>query len=234
MDDIEKRKRKLLKLPSIENWARNNRPRFDDTFFALSNFDRNPPRFGLAVVKGLCASMAKGELSLNDALDKSDEIKHDAVRASAQQVLPAFSRYLFRRPVEGLGAFDGFSLSYPIGPRPGGGTLAIPVAPTFVGLRGGALVPIFIIPWANFALDGFQKQLISSVLKDALLSHQDFIGCDGEVLAFPKNDGESTRYERSWNITSYASMDREDLNRQFGIFGRALFKVIEEMETQSG
>lgn len=229
MSKLEHRKRKLLNLPSIENWARNNRPRFDDTLFALANFDRNPPQFGLREVKTLCASLARGKLTLPETMEKVEVIKHPTVRSSGRQVLPAFANYLRRSPIEGLDAFNGFRITYPIGPRPGGGTLSIPIVPTFVGLRNEQLVPIFVIPWANLSFDDFQKTLMSSILKDAMLSHQEFLGCDGEILAFPKIEGEEVRYECSWNIRSYATMDREDLNRQFSIFGRALFRVIEEM-----
>lgn len=230
MDDIEKRKRKLLTLPSVENWVRNNRRRFDDTLFALANFDRNPPQFGLQSVKLLCASLAKEQLTLSEAMEKLETIKHPAVRASARQVLPVFADYLRRKPIEGLGVFDGFKLTYPIGPRPGGGTLSIPISPTFVGIRNEALVPVFVIPWASLSLDDFQKVLMSSVLRDCLLSHQQFIGCDGEIVAFPKIEGEEIRYERSWCIREYAAMDREDLNVQFSVFGRALFQIIDDIE----
>jgi hypothetical protein len=233
MTELEKRKRRLLNLPGVENWTRNNRPRFDDTLFALANFDRNPPQFGLGEVRSLCARLAQGRISFPEAIEKAEAIRHATVRASARQVLPPFARYLEQTSLEGLEAFDGFRITYPIGPRPGGGTLAIPITPTFVGLRRGSLVPIFVIPWAKLSFDDFQKKLMSSILKDALLSHQEFIGSDCEILAFPKieNDGgpENVRYECSWGVRSYATMDREDLNHQFSVFGRALSKVIEEM-----
>lgn len=230
MNELERRKRKLLTLPSVENWARNNRPRFDDTFFALSNFDRNPPKFGLRDVRALCALLARGKLHYPEVAERIEAIKHPTVRASARQVLPAFANYMRSKSIEGLDAFDGFQITYPIGPRPGGGTLAIPIRPTFVGLRNEQLVPVFVIPWSSLSsFDDFQKVLMSSILKDALLSHQEFIGCDGEVVAFPKIEDEEVRYECSWGVRSYALMDREDLNRQFSIFGRALTKVIDEM-----
>jgi hypothetical protein len=232
MSELEKRRRKLLNLTSVENWVRNNRPRFDDTFFALANFDKNPPQFGLREVRVLCAGLAKGKLTYPEVIEKIEAIKHPTVRSSARQVLPAFADYLRRKPIEGLEAFDGFRITYPIGPRPGGGTLSIPIVPTFVGIRNERLVPVFVIPWADLAFKDFQKILMSSILKDALLSHQQFIGCDSEIVAFPKLEYEDVRYECSWLVRSYASMDREDLNRQFHIFGRALFKVIEEMREE--
>jgi hypothetical protein len=107
--------------------------------------------------------------------------------------------------------------------------LAIPIVPTFVGIRNEQLVPIFVIPWANLPFDDFQKILMSSILNDALLSHQHFIGCDAEVVAFPKFEDENVRYHRAWSVRSYAMMDREDLNRQFATFGRALAQVIEDI-----
>jgi hypothetical protein len=187
----------------------------------------------LGQVRTLCATLAKGDLSFNEVMEKVEAIGHPSVRSSAREVLPAFADYIRQRPIEGLDAFDDFRITYPIGPRPGGGTLSIPIMPTFVGVRNGELVPVFVIPWASLSFDDFQKTLTSSILKDAVLSHQQFIGCDGEIVAFPKveNDEvrEDVRYECSWGIRSYASMDREDLNRQFSVFGTALFKVIDEM-----
>jgi len=229
MNELEKRKRRLLNLPSVENWTRNNRPRFDETFFALANFDRNPPQFGLGEVRKLCALIAVGNLTLADAIDRIETIRHPTVRASAREVIPVFARYLSNSRTEGLEAFQGFRLTYPIGPKPGGGTLAIPIEPTFVGLRNEQLVPTFVIPWASLPFDDFQKTLMSSILKDALLSHQHFIGYDAEVVAFPKFEDENVRFDRAWSVTSYATMDREDLNRQFATFGRALNRVIDEM-----
>jgi hypothetical protein len=229
MSELEKRKRRLLNLPSVENWTRNNRPRLDETFFALANFDKNPPQFGLGEVRRLCAHLAMEKLSFPEAAEKIESIKHPTVRASAREVIPAFASYLKASGIEGLEAFQGFRITYPIGPRPGGGTLAIPIIPTFVGVRNEQLNPVFVIPWASLPFDDFQKILMSSILKDALLSHQHFIGCDAEVVAFPKYEDEAVRYDRSWSVRSYARMDRDDLNRQFSTFGRALTKAIDEM-----
>lgn len=111
--------------------------------------------------------------------------------------------------------------------------MAIPIIPTFVGIRSDQLLPVFVIPWANLPFDDFQKILMSSILKDALLSHQNFIGCDAEVVAFPKYEDETVRYDRAWSVLSYARMDREDLNRQFSTFGRALTQVIDEMTEEA-
>ena len=231
--DAEKRKKRLVSLPSVENWVRNNRPRFDETFFALSNFDKNPPMFSLAEVKKICAHIVTGKLAREDIPQRLEAISHLTVRASARQVIPAFLNYLDKRPIAGLEAFKAFRLPYPIGPKPGGGTLAIPIIPTFVGIRNGKLTPVFLIPWSSLKFDDFQKALVSSILKDALLSHQDFIGCDGEIVAFPRLTDENVRYPMSWGIKSYARFDREDLNKQFTIFGKALRSLLAQIDAEN-
>lgn len=230
MNDKERRKKRLLRLPSVENWVRNNKRRIDETIFALKNFDLNPPRISLSKVRNLCSDIALGKVQENEISDAIEAIKHPTTRASAQEVIPAFLDYLARYPIEGLTAFEGFRITYPIGPSPGGGTLAVPVAPTFVGIRDDRLIPIFLIPWASLGFDDFQKVLMSSILKDAILTHQDFVDTDAEVLSFPRSEYGHERFQLSWMARSYATMDREDLNGQFSTYGRALRNVLADLD----
>jgi hypothetical protein len=233
MNDKERRKKRLLRLPTVENWVRNNKRRLDETVFALRNFDLNPPRLSLSQVRSLCSDVALRKVNPGEIEARIETIKHPNARSSAREVLPAFQDYLRRYPIEGLQAFESFRVTYPIGPNPLGGTLAIPVAPTFVGLRADRLTPVFLIPWASLEFDDFQKVLMSSIIKDALLSHQDFVEGDAEVLGFPRLEYGTERFETSWMVRSYATMDRDDLNRQFVTYGRALRQVIEELDASS-
>lgn len=234
MNDVARRIKRLLSLPSVENWARNNKPRFDDTLLALSNFDRNPPKFSLGPIKRICSSLARSKIDLAEALTEVEKIRHNTVRASGRQVIPALASYLNKNPIEGLDAFDNFRITYPIGRRPNGGTLFIPIIPTFVGIRDNNLCPVFIVPWADIKPFGdFQRTLMASILRDSLLSYQQFIDCDGEIVAFPKADGGPTRAIRRWSIRSHASMDREDLSAQFSKYGRALYAIIDEINRDS-
>jgi hypothetical protein len=56
---------------------------------------------------------------------------------------------------------------------------------------------------------------------------------DAEVLGFPRLEYGTERFETSWMVRSYATMDRDDLNRQFVTYGRALRQVIEELDASS-
>lgn len=233
MNDKERRKKKLLSLPSVENFTRNNAPRVDDTAVALSNFDKNPPRFSLAPVKKLCADIVLDALSGEEIEARIGRIRHPAAHQAAREIIPAFQRYALENDFEGVGDFRGFRITYPIGPSPSGGTLNIPIIPTFVAFVRGQLTPIFLIPWTKMALKDFQKFLMSSIINDALLTHQDFLDCDAAVVAFPRIEETLERYPTAWGVKSYAQMDRERLNHQFMTYGKALKEVIDELDAEA-
>jgi len=233
MDDKTKRRRRLLKLPTVENFARNNRPRTDETILALTNLDKNPPPFSLAPVKKLCAEIALSTIEESELQDRIRKIRHPGAHQAATEIIPEFLKFAADTQLEGVADFDGFKVSYPIGPNPDGGTLSIPVAPTFVCFMGEELVPVFLIPWATMVFSDFQKILMSSIINDALLTHQDFIGCDALVLAFPLIPDTRQRYRMSWGVASYAQMDRERLNHQFLKYGRALTDVLASLDAET-
>lgn len=233
MDDKTKRRRRLLKLPTVENFARNNRPRTDETALVLTNLDKNPPPFSLAPVKRLCAGIALGNVDQSELHERLGKIRHPGAYQAASEIIPEFLKFVTETRLEGISDFDGFKVSYPIGPNPDGGTLNIPVAPTFVCFMGDNLVPVFLIPWATMVFSDFQKTLMSSIINDALLTHQDFIGCDALVLAFPLIPETRQRYRISWGVGSYAAMDRERLNHQFLKYGRALTTVLASLDAET-
>lgn len=233
MDDKTKRRRRLLKLPTVENFARNNRPRTDETTLALTNLDKNPPPFSLAAVKRLCADIALLNVEQSEVESRLKKIRHPGAHRAAREIIPEFLKFVSETGLEGVRDFDGFRVSYPIGPNPDGGTLNIPVAPTFVCFIRDELIPVFLIPWATMVFSDFQKVLMSSIINDALLTHQDFIGCDALVLAFPLIPEARQRFKMSWGVTSYAQMDRERLNHQFLKYGRALTDVLASLDAET-
>lgn len=233
MDDKTKRRRRLLRLPTVENFARNNRPRTDETTLALTNLDKNPPPFSLAPVKKLCADIALGKVTESDVGARLAKIGHPAAHQAAAEIVPEFMKFVSETHLEGVEDLHGFKVSYPIGPNPDGGTLNIPVAPTFVCFIGEQLVPVFLVPWAELVFSDFQKVLMSSIISDALLTHQDFMGCDALVLAFPLIPETRQRYRISWGAQSYTQMDRERLNHQFLKYGRALASVLASLDAET-
>lgn len=234
MENAERKEKKLLNLPTLPNWVRNNRRRFDETVFELRRFLQNPPRHRLARVNSLCARLACRQIRHAEAWEEVESLGNPVSRQSGREVLPAFERFLAATRVEGLPEFSGFRITYPIGIAPDGSTLSIPITPTFVGIVKDRLTPVFLISWAQLSFNEYQKALISSVIVDAVLSHQDFIDSDALVLALPRVPQEKVRYERLWGARDYATLDHEGLSLQFDTYSRAVARVIAELRTSVG
>lgn len=229
MDDTEKRINSLLKLPNLVNWVRHNKRRLDDTVFQLREFAANPPRHSLQPVQKLCAGLAYGTLNEEAALAKAEEIIRPAARAAGREVVPAFCRYLEKKGIVGVSEFDGFQAMYIIGKKPDGEPLLVPVRPTFVGIKNDRLLPVFVIAWADFKMDGFQKYLLSTIVCDSILTQQDFLDSDAEIVAFPRIKHTRTRDRRGWEVRQYNLLSRDDLVEQFERYSRALRTVISEL-----
>lgn len=232
MDDTEKRIQSLLKLPNLVNWVRHNKKRLDDTVFQLREFTSNPPRHSLQPVQKICANLSYERLTQETALEKVEQIIRPAARAAGREVVPAFCRYLQKTGLKGVPEFDTFRAMYIIGKRPDGAPLLVPVKPTFVGLKNEKLVPVFVIAWADFNLDGFQKFLLSTIICDAILTQQDFLESDAEIVAFPRIKHTKSRTERSWRATQYDLLSQDDLIEQFERYSRALRTVISELRAK--
>jgi hypothetical protein len=229
MDETEKRIQALLKLPSLVNWVRHNKKRLDDTIFQLREFTTNPPRHSLRPVQQLCAKLAYGIIDEATALEKAEAINQPAIRAAGREVVPAFCQYLRKTGIQGLLEFDTFSAMYIIGKKPSNEPLLVPVKPTFVGLKNDKLLPVFVVPWKDFKLDPFQKYLMSTIICDAILTQQDFLNSDAEIVAFPQIKHTKVRDQRGWRATQYNLLSQEDLTEQFERYSRALRVVIAEI-----
>lgn len=229
MEDTEKKIKSLMRLPNLVNWVRHNKRRLDDTVLQLQKFVANPPRHSLQPVQKLCAGIAYGHLTPATALEKAEEIPMQAARNAGREVLPAFCQYLEKSGIEGLPEFGSFRAMYIIGKRPDDEPLLVPIKPTFAGVRNDRLVPVFVIPWVDFTLNEFQKYLLSTIVCDAILTQQDFIGSDAEIIAFPRISRTKVRYERGWRATQYNRLSQEELVEQFERYSRALRMVISDL-----
>lgn len=232
MDETEKRVQSLLRLPNLVNWVRHNRRRLDDTTFRIREFAARPPRHSLQPIQRICAALAYGTIDETTALTKIESLGQPAVRAAGREVIPAFCRYLKMTGVVGVPEFDKFQSMYIVGKKPGGEPLLVPIKPTFVGILNEKLMPIFIVAWVDFTLDGYQKYLLSTIICDSILTQQDFIGSDAEMVAFPRIKGTKVRDQRGWLATQYNLLSRDDLVAQFERYSLALETVIAELRAE--
>lgn len=230
MDQIEKKIQRLTRIPSLLNWARQNHQRTDDTRKALQKLIDADLTISLGAVYTLCAKVAYRELTYDDAYDKALSYK-EFHRNAATEILPLFQDYLAKNQAEAVPEFRNLRAPFPIGRTAEGRTSTIPVRPAFVTIRQGKLHPVFLLGWVDSPLSYHQKRLVSAVVRRALLSQQDFRGCDAEVVTFPRFKGYKDRYLGGWMISAFPDLSDDELARQIQIYNSAVQQVIMDLKT---
>lgn len=231
METLEQKIIRISKIPGLINWARQNFLRKDKTRSSLEKLANNRIQISLSPVYRLCAKVAYREMTYDEAYEKalSYEQYH---RDSATQILPLFNEYISQNQIEAIKDFEGFSVPYPIGKSEEGRTLSIPVRPTFVTIRAGRLRPVFLLGWVDTPLDRHQCRLISAIIRRALLTQQDFLGCDAEIVTFPRLKFSTSRRRGGWLISNFQDYSDEELAQQFERYKTALAEVIAALHSE--
>lgn len=223
-----------MKIPNLVNWVRNNKQRLDETIIELKGLAFNPPRHSLQPIQKVLAKISYGQLDEASALEVTQKLASPVVQSAGEEVVPAFCKYLANSKIVGLVEFDKFQSMYIIGKQADEKPILVPVRPTFVGLKEDKLTPVFIVPWVNFNLNQFQKLLLSTIVCDSILTQQDFIGSNAEIVALPRIKHTRVRDVRPWLATQYNLLTQDDLSQQFDRYSRALQAVISEIRTAKG
>ena len=226
MKHNEQAVKRLMRPPSVANWTRHNFRRLDDTRRGLLRFATVPPIHSLAEVYSICEAIVTDQISLDQALKCAISIAHPVTRKAAIQIIPIFFNHAQNNSLDGISAFKGFNTSYPIGRAPDGKTMVIPVSPTFTILENGLLTPVFLIAWSTLSLNDYQKQLMSTIICNAILTQQDFSDSDALVICTPKYKSTEVRHIRSWKARDYAVLTDDQLQDQFLRYGTALADVM--------
>lgn len=223
--------KRLMRLPSVINWARHNSQRLDETKSRLRVFALKPPRHSLGQVHKLCAQIAYRRHDLKSATAELEKFADPMVRQAAREIIPAFLQYAIDHSLDGIEELDGSTIPYPVGQGPDGKALYVPIKPTFTVISNNRLTPYFVIGWATMYLNDYQKNLISTIIEQSYLSQQDYLQSDAVVLGLPRIKYTKTRYHRSWDVKSYATLSDTQLADQFNRYGRALREVITELSS---
>ena len=232
MINVEATIKRLLKPPSVANWVRHNFKRTDRTRKGLLRFAKVPPTHSLAEVYSICAAIVTDQIDLEQADKCIDRDKDTRAKVAAREIVPLFYAFAKEQNLEGLAAFKGFSTPYPLGRGPDGKAISIPVTPTFTIIRAGALVPVFLIGWATLPLDDYQKALLSTIINDALLTQQDFLGSDALIICTPKHRKTDARQILTWHASKYATLSEDDLQDQFIRYRKALDDVARTLRSE--
>jgi hypothetical protein len=180
-------------------------------------------------VYGICADIALRKLTPSEASDRVEEIENPLTRIAGREIVPVFYGHASHLAFEAVPDFQGFTLPYPIGRGPDGRALLIPIRPAFVLLENERLKPVFLVGWGTLYLSDYQKQLISTIIARSLLTQQDFLASDAEVLCLPRIKRTKVRDIRSWSVRSYALLSDAQLTDQFDRYGTALTQVVKRL-----
>ena len=231
MTDNEKKISRLLKIPGVLNWARQNHPRLDDTRKALEKLANAEIQVSLSPIYSLCARMAYREISYEEALAKAQSYEGRFYRDAALEIVPLFQEYLEFNQAEAIEQFKRLRIPFPIGKNPEGKVASIPVRPTFVTIRDGRLLPVFLLGWVNSPLTYEQCRLISAIIRRALLTQQDFLGSDAEIVTFARKKKSDFRYRGGWLISAFQDLSEAELTKQIETYNQALELVLASMNS---
>ena len=229
MESNETKIKRVLKTAGVFNWARQNFQRFDDTLRQVWNIAEDPPRISLGPINKICTKLANREITFEDAMKQCEGYKGH-LRMAADEILPVFYNYLIENQIDTVSGFAEERYPYPFGRDEGGKVRTIPVQPTFIALQGERAIPTFVLGWTKPDFSYHQIRLISTIIADAVLTQQDFIGSDAMIITLPRSKWGKHREIRRWMVSSYANMSREELQTQFDRYNRAVRQVVEELK----
>lgn len=218
MNSIEKIIAKLRRPPAAHNWVKNIRPRRDDTAFALRNFAVNPPRISLQQVSRILAQIVIDDLSLEDALRCTLGIKDPSVRERAKPIIRAFHAYARGHGWTGIEVFKDLVAHYHVAAG-----VKVPVKPTFVINQDGVLVPYFVICWVKMDLTIYQRRILSTMIYDAILTLEEFLGSDAVIVCTPRCAfSRSEREVVSWKVSDFPVLSDDEKQDLFDRYAGAL------------
>jgi hypothetical protein len=218
----EQRVEEMRRPPSLANWVRLNDRRQDETARRITRFVLAKPRYALAQVYRIISDYVTLGVSAATSRKSLDLILNPLVRKLGHEIATALIPWLDKHDIKGIRAFDGMVERFPIGRK-----IMVPVRPTFVYLREGKLVPVFVVGWSSNPLSGYQKRLLATMVQRTLLTQEDFYGSDALILFTPRQKYSKTAREvrEMWVNKTWVLSD-EELRAQFDCYGNALDEAI--------
>lgn len=218
MTTISKAIEKLRRPPAAHNWVKNIRLRRDDTAFALHNFAMNPPRSSLASAMAICAQIVIDGISLREALICAGAIKDPANRERARWIIQAFHPYAVSQGWKGIEVFRGMVEYYPVSAG-----VRVPVKPTFVLNDNGVLTPYFVICWAKMDLRPYQRQILSTLITESILSLEEFAGSNAYIVCTPVAPySKKERHVMMWSVRDHDVLDDDEKQLLFDRYAGAM------------
>lgn len=226
MDPIQQKIDRLLAPRSVINWATLNFPRSDDTEKAIWKVATLLNLPSLNSIYARCSRMAYRHSTLEEEIEKINRSKSPYIRTMGSEILPAFHDYMSTRQIEAIPELDGFSDYINLFIHEDIADFPIRIRPSFVAIEDGKLTPYFLIGWSDLSLTPYQKQLLSTVICNSILTHQDFIGSDAIIVVMPRMKHSNARDVRWWRARSYGTLTDAQFEQQVSRFQSGLANAI--------
>lgn len=215
---------KLRRPPAVHNWVRNIKLRTDETARSLYETALNGPRHSLRPITDIIRNSVVDQIPDEQALQCLAGIKDPMVRTLGRQILAVALPYIRERGWRGVEVFRNLIGFYKVSRG-----VEVPVKPTFIINNDGRLTPYFVICWAKIDLSRYQRRILTTIVKDTILSLEEFEGSDAVFLCIPKHEFSKTeRCVREWKVSDYEALNDEEKRDLFDRYGKALDRA-EEM-----
>lgn len=218
MNDPQKAIQKLRKPPAVHNWVKNIQRRTDDTAQSLYNTAVNGPRHSLKQVTDIIRNVVVDGLSDESAFKCNGAISNARTRAYGFQILKAILPYIRRESWKGVQVFKNLVEYYPVAQF-----VDVPVKPTFGINNNGKILPYFVICWVQVGLSEYQKRISTTLIRESILSLEEFEGSDAVIVCVPRHSFSKTeRYVIEWKLSDYEPLTPEEKADLFERYGNAL------------
>lgn len=229
MDIIQQKIDRLLSPRSVINWTSINFPRSDDTeeaIWKIANLLNLP---SLNSIYARCSRLAYRQSTIEEEMEKIRRSKSSYIQTMGSEILPAFQDFLSTRQIDAIPDLHEFTDYIHIYIGDDIPDFPIRIRPSFIAIEDGKLTPYFLIGWSDLSLSPYQKQLLSTVICNSILTHQDFIGSDAMIVVMPRMEYSNDRDVRWWKARSYASLTDDQFADQASRFQRGLVNTIHRL-----
>lgn len=218
MATVEQRIAQVRRPPSLPNWVRLNHKRRDETAKRIARFVLGKPRYTLTNIYKIIADRVTYGLDDYTVEQSIENLSNRLLIELGREITSVVLPWIDAHQMSGIQVFHDMVAPFPIGRG-----IVVPVKPTFIFLEDGRLTPMFVIGWASIPFSDYQKQLLATVIHNAILTQEGFEGSDAIVLCVPRiKAGRSERVARSWRVNDRTLLTDYELRAQFDRFGNAL------------
>lgn len=201
--------------PSAENWSRMQHPEVAATSNDIFKFLKGRPQFTYEAFRRTTRYRIHDRIVLEHALRINSEFGSELGRKHNEDAIRAFFQFEESHPIEGLPIFAEVIEHYPLSRD-----CRIPIKPVSVIREDGRFVPVFVIPWTQWAFDDFQASLYLTILDRSIFTLTDFEDSQAKILFLPRFglNKDAPRTPVLWSRDQFPLLSDNDFADQIRVY----------------